>query len=72
MLFCNHLAEEENGRGLTPIFYVSNLFFFFFIIAILSVNYVMISCALSYDNNLDQRMYAKDLQIIHSKLEIAE
>ena len=36
MLFCNHLAEEEYGRGVTPIFYVSNLVFLFIVFAILS------------------------------------
>ena len=65
VLFYNHLAEEEYGMGLTPIFYVSNLVFFVCLLYLpfYLVNYVMISYALSYNNNLDQRMYAKDLQM---------
>ena len=34
------------------------------------INYVIISCELAYDNSLNQRMYAEELQIIQSKLEI--
>ena len=46
------------------------IYFFFLRLPLYFLNSVILSCDLSYDNRLNQRIYAEELPIIQSTLEL--